>query len=75
MKFYRSNIAFIHDVVMAAISFVLALFLRIAENIEFYPVDQLVMATIIFTFVAAIVFRSAIFGNNQKRRQQKCGPG
>ena len=58
MNFNRSIIAFIHDVLMAAIAFALSLFLRLGENIEFYPRDELYLGTIIFTVVAAIVFRS-----------------
>ncbi len=55
--FNRANIAFLHDVVMAAASFAVALFLRLWADIEFYPIEQLVAGTAIFTLVAAIVFR------------------
>ena len=55
--FNRANIAFIHDVVMAAASFAVAMFLRLGTDIEFYPTDQLVWGTLIFTLVAAVVFR------------------
>ncbi len=55
--FNRANIAFLHDVVMAAASFAVALFLRLWTDIEFYPIEQLVAGTAIFTLVAAIVFR------------------
>jgi FlaA1/EpsC-like NDP-sugar epimerase len=59
LKIYnRANIAFIHDVIMAALSFVIALFLRIGTDIEFYELDQLLLWTAIFAAVAAIVFRS-----------------
>ena len=54
----RANIAFVHDVVMAAISFVLSLFLRLGEDIVFYPREQLLLALGIFVVVAAVVFRS-----------------
>ena len=43
---------------MASISFVIALFLRLGTDIEFYPVDQLLLGTGLFTAVAAIVFRA-----------------
>ncbi|MBT3916233.1 MAG: polysaccharide biosynthesis protein [Rhodospirillaceae bacterium] len=43
---------------MAALSFVIALFLRIGTDIEFYELDQLLLWTAIFAAVAAIVFRS-----------------
>ena len=42
---------------MAAASFAIALFLRLGIEIEFYPNDQLIMGTLIFTLVAAVVFR------------------
>ena len=53
----RANFAFVHDVVIAAVAFILSLFLRLGENIFFYPRDELFIAVIIFTFVAAVVFR------------------
>ena len=57
LKIYnRANIAFIHDVIMASISFVIALFLRLGSSIEFYSVDLLILGTGIFTAVAAVVF-------------------
>ncbi len=43
---------------MASISFVIALFLRLGTDIEFYPVDQLLLGTGLFTGVAAIVFHT-----------------
>jgi len=43
---------------MAALSFVIALFLRIGTDIEFNELDQLLLWTAIFAAVAAIVFRS-----------------
>ncbi len=43
---------------MASISFVIALFLRLGTDIEFYPVDQFLLGTGLFTGVAAIVFRT-----------------
>jgi O-antigen biosynthesis protein WbqV len=53
----RANIAFVHDVVMAAASFLVALFLRLGDNIQFYPMDQLIYGVGLFTAVAAVVFR------------------
>ncbi|MBT4938185.1 MAG: polysaccharide biosynthesis protein, partial [Rhodospirillaceae bacterium] len=59
LKIYnRANIAFFHDVIMASLSFVIALFLRLGSDIEFYSTDQLLLATGLFTGVAAIVFRA-----------------
>jgi FlaA1/EpsC-like NDP-sugar epimerase len=43
---------------MAAISFVLSLFLRLGEEIYFYPREQLLLALALFIVVAAVVFRS-----------------
>jgi O-antigen biosynthesis protein WbqV len=48
---------FAHDVVMAALSFVLSLHLRVGEAIPlFFPMDTLVLATAVFTVIAAAVF-------------------
>ena len=59
LKIYkRANIAFIHDVIMASISFMIALSLRLGSNITFYPIDQLILSTILFTVIAAAVFRA-----------------
>ena len=58
IKIYnRANIAFIHDVIMASISFVMALFLRLGSSIEYYSLELLILGTGLFTVVAAIVFR------------------
>ena len=42
---------------MASVSFVIALFLRLGPSIEFYSMDLLILGTVLFTAVAAIVFR------------------
>jgi FlaA1/EpsC-like NDP-sugar epimerase len=58
IKIYnRANIAFIHDVIMASLSFVIALFLRLGPSIEYYSMDLLILGTGLFTAVAATVFR------------------
>lgn len=55
----RANIAFIHDVFMASISFILALYLRLGNDVlESYAVRELIFGTTLFTAIAAIVFRS-----------------
>ena len=55
----RANIAFTHDVFMASISFILALYLRLGNDVlEFYAVSELIFGTTLFTAIAAIVFRS-----------------
>ncbi len=58
MIFTRSNTAFAYDVIAAALAFVLSLFLRLGENIAFYPEEELYLATSIFTLVAGVVFRA-----------------
>jgi len=57
MIFNRANFVFVHDVVIAAVAFVLSLFLRLGENIFFYPREELFIAVLTFTVVAAVVFR------------------
>ncbi|SVD44004.1 uncharacterized protein METZ01_LOCUS396858, partial [marine metagenome] len=37
MNFNRANFAFLHDVVMAAAALIVSLFLRLGEDIIFYP--------------------------------------
>ena len=57
MIFNRANYAFLHDVAMAAAALVVSLFLRLGEDIVFYPRDELYLAIGIFTTVAAVIFR------------------
>ncbi len=52
----RPTIAFIHDVLMAAISFDLSLALRVGTEFFDYPADFLLLGTTVFALVAAIVF-------------------
>jgi FlaA1/EpsC-like NDP-sugar epimerase len=52
----RANIVFVHDVVMAAISFVVALYLRLGD-LDYIPDDRFYLSTAAFTIIAAIVFR------------------
>ncbi len=54
----RANVAYAHDIAMAAVSFVLSLFLRLGEDLYGHPVDQLILGTVVFTAVAAAVFPS-----------------
>ena len=42
---------------MATASFLVALFLRLGDNIQFYPMDQLIYGACLFTAVSAVVFR------------------
>ena len=55
--FNRPNIAFAHDVLMAAVAFAVSLFLRLGTDIVFYPQEELYLGTLVFTLVAAMVFR------------------
>ncbi len=55
--FNRARIAFVHDVVMATVSFPLSLYLRIGEGAFTYAEPYLIPGTIAFAIVAAVVFR------------------
>ncbi len=55
---YRARIAYVHDVIMAGISFTLALYLRLGDQIYWYAGDYLVAGSAMFMGVAAIVFAS-----------------
>ena len=52
----RRQVIVAHDIFMAAISFVLALLLRMGETIYSLPFDFIVQGTIIFTVIAASAF-------------------
>ena len=52
----RAYIAFAHDIFMAAVSFVAALYLRLGEDFVYYADDLLVTGTITFTALAAVTF-------------------
>ena len=52
----RGYIAYAHDIVMAAASFVLALYLRLGDAVLYYSPDLLVQGTILFTVISAGVF-------------------
>ncbi len=52
----RARIAFIHDLVMVAISFPLSLYLRVGDLFFFYGRDYVVEASFLFAAVAAPVF-------------------
>ncbi len=52
----RRQIIFAHDIVMAAVSFVLTLLLRMGESIYSLPLDFIVQGTVIFTLIAATAF-------------------
>ena len=52
----RGLIAYIHDIFMAAASFVLAFYLRLGDVFYYYDPDLLLTSTVIFTVIAAGVF-------------------
>ncbi len=52
----QGAIAYAHDIVMAAISFALALYLRLGDWVFFYWPDLLLRGTITLTVIAACVF-------------------
>ncbi len=53
----RPNVAYIHDIVMAALSFGVSLYLRLGDGIFFYSPDRMVQAGLLFTVICAVVFR------------------
>lgn len=52
----RSHIAFVHDIFMAAISFPLALYLRVGDGIRFYETENILFSAGVFTLIAAVSF-------------------
>ena len=52
----RPSLAFVHDIVMAAGSFALSLYLRLGDALYAYSPTLLVQGTVLFTVVAAAVF-------------------
>ncbi|WP_339859012.1 nucleoside-diphosphate sugar epimerase/dehydratase [Thalassospira alkalitolerans] len=52
----RSHIAFVHDVMMAAISFPAALYLRVGDGVVFYDPQNILFSASIFTVISAISF-------------------
>jgi len=52
----RARIAFLHDVVMAGLSFPLALYLRLGDAMGYYVADYIWPGTALFTLCATIAF-------------------
>ncbi len=52
----RPNIAFIHDVIMAAASFVLSLFLRLGDGLLSYDMGFVIRGALLFALVCGAVF-------------------
>lgn len=52
----RPAVAFSHDLVMAAVSFLVSFYLRVGNDLFGYPPEFLATATAVFTLIAGIVF-------------------
>ncbi len=52
----RRALAFLHDVAVAAIAFLLALYLRMGEDMAVLPADTVVLSAALFTATCAAVF-------------------
>jgi len=58
-RFSRASVAFVHDVTMAGLSFVLSLWLRLGDGLFLsWSVPRLIAAALLFSLVAAGVFLS-----------------
>ncbi|NTU76753.1 MAG: polysaccharide biosynthesis protein [Alphaproteobacteria bacterium] len=55
-RFNRRWLAFVHDIVMAAIAFALALYLRLGNDLLAMPSDVFWTSTGLFTLICAIIF-------------------
>lgn len=56
IRLNRSHIAFSHDVIMAAASFLVAFYLRVGDALFGFSPEFLINSTLLFTFAAAAVF-------------------
>ncbi len=52
----RRWLAFVHDVLVAAIAYLLALYLRLGDALSAVPTEQVAAATLLFTATCAVVF-------------------
>jgi O-antigen biosynthesis protein WbqV len=53
---FRGLVAYAHDIAMAGLSFALALYLRLGDDITLYNPDPLIQGGIIFVAISAVVF-------------------
>jgi len=53
----RGAIAFGHDIVMAALAFMISMYLRVGDAVFVYSPELLIRGTLVFTVIAAVVFR------------------
>jgi O-antigen biosynthesis protein WbqV len=56
MRIRRARVAYAHDIVMAAASFVLSLYLRMGDTMFDLPASFVVQSTALFTAICAVVF-------------------
>ncbi len=54
---YRGHIAYTHDLIMAGASYLLSVYLRLANDYIFYDFNQMLPICAVFTVICAIVFR------------------
>jgi O-antigen biosynthesis protein WbqV len=54
--FQRSQIAFVHEVTMAAVSLPAALYLRVGDGVVFYNPQNILFSASVFTVIAAVSF-------------------
>jgi O-antigen biosynthesis protein WbqV len=52
----RSHITFVHDIFMAAVSFPLALYMRVGEGIQFYDLNSIILSSLSFMLISAACF-------------------
>jgi O-antigen biosynthesis protein WbqV len=52
----RGLIAYVHDIVMSGIAFVLAMHLRLGDDFQYYAGDPMVQAGVLFVAISAVVF-------------------
>ena len=52
----RAKVAFAHDLGMAALSFLVALYLRVGGDFTYFSPDFVMQATVVYTVIAGIVF-------------------
>lgn len=56
IRLSRANIAYAHDIIMAAISLPLSLWLRMGPSIESVPSEFILQSTTLFAIIAAAIF-------------------
>ena len=56
MRLNRPIVAFIHDLIMAGVAFLFALWMRLGSVLDYYPAEDLALSTGIFVLVCAAVF-------------------